>query len=123
MNKILVTLLLLLSLLPLAAVCLAQSDDQEQVWLPPNWVWGSGYTPYDYPVGASGHGYDPFIYYSHPGKTYNPYSDPFIYYNHPGKTYYPYSYSFYHYPDSAWYPYPYFYWDPYSYYSDYWWYR
>ncbi len=112
-------LLLLLSLLPPASVCLAQAGDQEQIWRPPRWVWGSGYAPSDFYGGQWGYGYDPFYYSSHAGKTYRPYSDPFIYYSHPGKTFHPYSYPYY-YPDGAWYPQAY--WYPYSYNSYYWWY-
>lgn len=111
MDKGFVALLLLL-LLPIGLISLAQSNDQEQIWRPPSWVWGSGYTPSDF-YGPWGYGYDPFYYYSHPGKTYYPYIDPFTYYNHPGKTFHPYRFSNYYYPYDIWYPY--------GYYSNYWW--
>jgi hypothetical protein len=101
----LVASLLLLAMVLAASVCLAQSDNQEQVWHPPYWVWGSGYTLSDHPSSVVGPVYDPFDYYSYQGKTY-----------------YPYRYSYYHYPGSTWYPYRYYYWYPYNYYSNYWWY-
>ncbi len=111
MDRRIVGLLLLLSLLPVASVCQAQSDDTEQAWHPPSWVWGSGYTPYDYPGGAYTNGFDPFFYYGLSGKTYNPYGDIFTYYGYQGKTYHPYRYNYW-YPQSYWYPY--------SYYNYYW---
>jgi len=83
MNKKFVALLLLPAMLLVASICLAQSDHgHEQVWLPSSWVFGSGYSPYDYPGSVIGWGYDPFSYYSYQGKTYNPYrySYPYTYY-------------------------------------------
>jgi len=112
MNKKFVTLLLLPAMLLVAPICLAQSDDDhEQVWRPPNWVFGSGYTSYDYP-GSVGHlGYDPFSYYSYQGKTYHPYRYPYTWY----PSYHQYNYDYY-------YPYTYRdYWYPSTYYSGYWW--
>lgn len=103
MDKKFLILLLLPAMMLLAPVCLAQSDDQEQVWLPPSWVFGSGYTPSDYLGSAWYRGYDPFYYYSYQGKTY-----------------YPYRYSYYYYPGSSWYPYRYSYLYPYNYHSNYW---
>ncbi len=108
-------LLLLLAMFLVAPVCLAQPNDQGQVWLPPSWVFGSGYTPSDYSGSMGSWGYDPFSYYNYQGKTYYPYN-PYYYY-YPGSTSYPYSYSY-------WYPYniygyPYAYWYPYNYYSNY----
>ena len=42
-------LLLLLAMLLASPICQAQSDDdKEPVLLPPSWVFGSGYAPYDY---------------------------------------------------------------------------
>ena len=116
MDKKFVALLLLLAMLLVAPICLAQWDhDREQVWLPPSWVFGSGYTPYDYPGSVGGWGYDSFSYYSHQGKTYNPYRDSNYYY--PGSTWYP---SYYRYNYN--YPYTYRnYWYPYTYHSGYWW--
>jgi hypothetical protein len=100
MNKKFLALLLLPAMLLVAPICLAQSDhNQEQVWLPPSWVFGSGYAPYDYPVSLGGWGYDPFSYYNYQGKTYNPYR--YSYY------YYPYTYRYY--------------WDPYASYRGHWW--
>jgi len=98
-------LLLLSATLMIAQICSAQSDDQEQVWLPPSWIFGSGYTPYDY-SGFWGSGYDSFYYYGYQGKTY-----------------YPYRYSNYYSPAGTWYPSRYSYWYPYNYYSIYRWYR
>ncbi len=119
MGKGIWALLLLLFLIPVATISVAQSDDQEQIWRPPSWVWGSGYSPYDFYGHPWAYGYDPYYYYSHAGKTYHPYDDPFIYYSHPGKTFHPYS-DYYYYLDGTWYPYSYGY--PNSYYSNYWWY-
>lgn len=115
MNKKFVALMLLPAMLLVAPICLAQSHhDREQVWLPPSWVFGSGYTHYDYPGSVGGWGYDPFSYYSHQGKTYNPYRYSNYYY--PGSTWYP---SYYRY---NYYPYTYRnYWYPYTYHSGYWW--
>ncbi len=100
MNKKFVALLLLLAMLLLAPSCLAQMDHDQgsnNIWLTPSWVFGSGYTPYDYyPSGLWGYGYDPFSYYSYQGKTYNPY-----------RYYYSYQY-----------PYRYSYWYPFNYYSN-----
>ena len=116
MNKKLVALLLTLAMLLVAPICLAQSDHHhEQVWLPPSWVFGSGYTPYDYPSSVGGWGYDPFTYYNYQGKTYHPYRYP--YYYNPGSTWYPsyYQYDYYN-------PYTYrYYWYPNTYYGGYWW--
>ena len=111
-----VGLVLLLSLLPIASVCSAQSNDNEQAWLPPSWVMGSGYAPYDYLGGAMAYGYDPFFYNGLTGHTYNPYGDIFSYYGYQGKTYNPYPY-YYGYPQSYWYPQSYGY--PYGYYNYY----
>ncbi len=114
MNNKFIALLLLLSPALVVSVCLAQSVDQEQVWLPPSWVWGSGYTPADYPSSASGWAYDPFYYYSYQGKTYYPYR--YAFYSYPGGIGYPYDYA-YLYPYGYRYPYMNTY--PYNYYSSY----
>ncbi len=93
MNKKFVALLLLLAMLPTAPICLAQEDHTQNQWRPPSWVFGSGYTPYDYPTW--GYWYDPFSYYSYQGKTYHPnyYS---YYYNYPyNYRWYPYNYWWY----------------------------
>ncbi|MFZ3149484.1 MAG: hypothetical protein WA137_10625 [Methanothrix sp.] len=115
MNKKFVALLLLPAMLIVASICLAQSDhDQEQAWLPPSWVFGSGYTPYDYPSSVGSWGYDPFTYYSHQGKTYHPYRYSYI-----GSAWYP---SYYQYNYDYYYPYTYrYYWYPYTYHNGYWW--
>lgn len=108
MNKILAALLPLLAMILAAPICVAQSDDETgNHWLPPSWVLGSGYTPYDYP-----------------GSLWYRGSDPFSYYSYQGKTYHPYRYSYYYYPGGAWYPYSYrySYWYPYNYYSNDLWY-
>lgn len=97
MDNRFVGLLILMALFSIASVCSAQSDEKGQAWLPPSWVWGSGYTPYDYAGGAYMNGYDPFFY----GRTYNPYGNVFSYYSYQGKTYNPYSYYY-------WYPYSYY---------------
>jgi hypothetical protein len=111
MDKRIVALMLLLSLLPVASVCSAQLNNVGQVWVPPSWVWGNGYTPYYYPGGAFAYGFNPFIYYGQTGKTFNPYGDIFAYYNYQGKTYNPYP-NYYRYPGTYLYPY--------GYYSYYW---
>ncbi|MDD4162995.1 MAG: hypothetical protein PHW87_11020 [Methanothrix sp.] len=120
MNKKFVALLLLPAMLLVAPICLAQPDhDKEQVWLPPGWVFGSGYTPYDYPGSVWGWGYDPFSYYSYQGKTYKPYR--YSYYYYPSSIWYP-SYYQYNYDYYYYYPYTYrYYWYPYTYHSGYWW--
>jgi len=112
MNKKLVALMLLLAILLITPICMAQpdDDDQEQVWLPPSWVFGSGYSPYDYPSSVWGW-YDPFAYYSRQGKTYHPYI--YSYYYYPYSTY-PYYYQY------NYYPYTYN-WYPYTYHGGYWW--
>ncbi len=35
------------TILLLAPISFAQDSD-DQIWLPPSWVYGNGYTPYDY---------------------------------------------------------------------------
>jgi hypothetical protein len=100
LNKKFVAFLLLPTMLMLASICQAQSDhDQKQVWLPPSWVFGSGYTPYDYHSSLWGWVYDPFSYYNYQGKTYHPFS--YSYYHYPGIQYpsyaYPYMYPYYPY--------------------------
>jgi len=107
-----VALLLLPALLLVAPVCLAQSDqDKEQVWRPPSWVFGSGYSPYDYPGSVWGWEGDVFSYYNYQGKTYHPYR-----YYYPSGVWYPYYYRY------GYYPYTYrYYWYPYTYHNGYWW--
>jgi hypothetical protein len=107
-------LLLLPALLLVAPVCLAQSDQvKEQVWRPPSWVFGSGYSPYDYPGSVWGWEGDVFSYYNYQGKTYQPYR----YYYYPGGVWYPYYYRYGYYN-----PYAYRnYWYPYTYHNGYWW--
>ncbi len=90
------SLLLLLAMLLLAPNCLAQGDHDmgsNNVWLPPSWAFGSGYTPADYYYPSMwGYGYSPFAYYSYQGKTYNPYSNYYSY-QYPRYSYwYPYNY-------------------------------
>lgn len=123
MNKILISIILITSLMG----CALALDFENGVEMRPGEVaaenlfyhgigpaWTGGNPPYsDYYGSQWAHGYDPFFYYSHAGKTYHPYSDPFIYYSHPGKTFHSYS-------DHNYYPYGI--WYPYSYYNDYWWY-
>jgi len=103
MNKKFWALLLFLATLLVAPVNLAKSDDGEDQWLPPSWVYGSGYSPYDYPGSVWGGWYDPFSYYGYQGKTYHPYR--YYYYHYPGISWYPYSYPYRNY---FWYPYGYY---------------
>lgn len=86
MNKKFKALLPLLAMVLVAPICMAQSgDENEDRWLPPSWVFGSGYTPYDYPGSFWDRGYDPFSYYNYQGKTYHPYRYSYNYW-------YPYNY-------------------------------
>ncbi len=123
MNKILISFILITSLMGWAAAFdmengvemrpgEAAAENLFNHGIGPAWVGGN--PPYSGYYGNHwAHGYDPFYYYSHPGKTYHPYSDPFIFYSHPGKTFHPHTYHYYYYDDM---------WYPSGYYNSYWWY-
>lgn len=122
MNRCLVSIVLILSLMGFAAAL----DVENSVEMRPGeataetlfengighpWVGGNPFSnsldfkSFDYPSNTWGWrfnpfwGYDPFSYYAYQGKTYNPYR--FSYYDHQGKTYSSY-HSSYHYGGYWW---------------------